>query len=237
MITVALFVDPPYPGVVLQSLVESTPITDEEAADLYEAMLADVCETVEDSGGSLLVNYAPREHLPDSVPADAEPKTAVETVVSDAVADPDAVRYEVQVGSSHAARVGNTVSHLLEREEATSVHVLEPTVPLLRRGRIDQASMKLRTNPVVVGPATDGRIYYAAFSEPIDFENALEPPAVESLTHQAVDEGHDVDFLQQKSVLETEEDFKTVRSVVRARHAAGRAVPERTHAVLESLSL
>lgn len=237
MSTVAVMARPPYPGVVLPSLVESTSVSETDAVDLYEAMLGDVCAAVAASGGSLLVNYVPREHLPASVPDDAEPKTAVENAVAGAVPDPDAVRYEVQVGSTHAARAGNTVSHLLEREDASSVHVLEPTVPLVARGRIDQASMKLRRNPVVVGPATDGRIYYAAFAEPIDFEGALEPPAVETLVQRAVDEGLEVDFLQQVTPLETAADLRTVRSLLRARATAGRALPDRTHEVLESLDV
>lgn len=235
MSTVAVVARPPYPGVVLQSLTET--IGEDDAVELYEAMLGDVCEAVAASGGALLVNYAPREHLPESVPEDAEPKTAIQNVVAEAVPDPDTVRYEVQVGSTHAARVGNTVSHLLEREDASSVHVLEPTAPLVTRGRIDQASMKLRRNPIVVGPATDGRVYYAAFAEPIDFEDVFEPPEVETLVRRAVDDGLEVDFLQQVTPLETVSDLQTVRSLLRARSTASRAIPERTHDVLDSLSL
>lgn len=226
---------PPYPGVVLQSLVESTDLSDTDAVTLYEAMLGDVCEAVAASGGALLINYAPREHLPDSVPEEAEPKTAIADVVADAVPDHDAVRYEVQVGSSFDARAGNTVTHLLDREEADSVHVVEPTVPMLTRSVVDQTSMKLRSSPVVVGPASEGRVHYAGFTEPIDFEGAFDAPALETLVRRAVSEGHDVDFIEQLTTVETARDLSTITSLLVARSATGRAVPERTLAALESI--
>lgn len=237
MTTVAVLADPPFEGCVLDELVASSELTDAEAVTLYEAMLADVCRAVERSGASLLVNYAPREHLPDDLPADASPKTAIEGVVEDALADPGDARYEVQVGSSFDARVGNTVTHLLEREDDSSVHVVEPSVPLLTRQLIDTASMKLRRSPVVVGPSTDGRLYYAAFSETLDFEGAFDAPALSTLVDRASSEGLDVDFLQQVTPVETLADLATLVPTVRAREQAGRIVPQETLAALAELGV
>jgi hypothetical protein len=66
-----------------------------------------------------------------------------------------AVRFERKVGSSRSARVGNTVTHLLEEENAQSVGVLEPTVPLVNRTEIDGAAMSLRRHELVHGPLGD----------------------------------------------------------------------------------
>lgn len=237
MTTVAVLAAPPFEGCVLEDLVASTDLTDSEAVTLYEAMLGDVAAAVDESGASLLVNYAPREHLPDHVPEDAAPKTALESVVADAVADPDAIRYEVQVGSTEAARIGNTVTHLLEREDESSVHVVRPTVPTLTRQLVDTASMKLRRMPVVVGPSTEGRVYYAAFSETLDFEGAYDAPALQTLVGRALDAGHEVDFIQQLTPVETAGDLASLVPLVESRSAAGRIVPDRTLAAIDELGL
>lgn len=235
MTTVAVLADPPFEGVVLDDLVAESELTATEAVTLYEGMLADVCSAVESSGGSLLVNYAPREHLPDSIAEDASPKTAIAAVVEEAVSDPEAVRYEVQVGSNYAARVGNTVTHLLEREDESSVHVVKPTVPLVTRQLIDSASMKIRRSDAVVGPSTDGRVYYTAFSEPIDFDGVFDAPALRTLVDRATDEGREVDFLPQVTPVETPADLATLLTTIRAREAAGRIVPTATLDALDEL--
>lgn len=235
MTTVAVMADPPFEGVALGSLAGEL-LGPDDAAFLYEAMLGDVCRAVERSGGSLLVNYRPREHLPD-VPDTATPRTAVEEVVAEAVDEPGAVRYEVQVGGSHAARIGNTVTHLLDREDEASVHVLEPTAPLVGRTLIDEASMKLRRTPAVVGPATRGRVYYAGFTEPIDFEDVLAPPAVETLVERARAADLGVDFLESLPLVARERDLATLVPVLRARQRAGSIVPARTLAAIEELGL
>lgn len=237
MTTVAVLADPPLEGVVLPELVATTPLSAADAVTLYEGMLADVAAAADGSGGSLLVNYLPREHLPEDVPEDLSPKTAVAEVVDGAVADPDSVRYEVQVGSSRGARVGNTVTHLLEREEEASVHVVDPTVPLLTRSMVDTASMKLRRTPVVVGGSTAGRVYYAGFTETIDFEDVFAPPEIRTLVDRASDEGHDVDFLQQLTTVQTGDDLASLLPVLRARERAGRIVPKATLAAVEELGL
>ncbi|MCL7418638.1 MAG: hypothetical protein M8354_12480 [Halalkalicoccus sp.] len=225
MTTVAVFADPPRPGLVLPNLVETTPISPEEAADLYGTMLADTCLAVEQSGGELLVNYRPADALPEPH-AGGDPETEIRSLL-EGVLD-ESPRMEVQVGSTHAARVGNTLTHLLETEEVASAAALSPTAPLCFRTHIDSAAMKLRNSPVVLGPATRGRIAFAGFTDPIDFEGAYDPPAVETLAWRAGDAGLETDFLPMLPVVETGSDLTTVVSLIRARRVAGRIVPPNT---------
>ncbi|QSG11633.1 Uncharacterized protein HSBGL_1210 [Halapricum desulfuricans] len=227
MTTLVVLADPPVEGVVGRSLVETTPLDAEEVVSLYEAMLSDVARAASAASGQLLVNYRPRDHL--DLDADVSPKRRLESVVAEAVDDPEAVRYEVQVGSSHAARVGNTVTHLLEGEEEGSVHVIEPTVPLVTRQGIDSMSMKLRRSPVVLSPGPGGRVGYAGFSEPVDFDGAYEPPAVTSLVEAARAADLDADFVPSLQPVETAADLASVVSVVRARARADRIYPSRTY--------
>jgi glycosyltransferase A (GT-A) superfamily protein (DUF2064 family) len=226
MTTVAVLCDPPREG-VLSTLADSSPLTPAECADLYAAMLGDVCRAVETSGGELLVNYR----------GDEDAEAELRSVVRDALADPDEARFEVQVGETFAGRAGNTATHLLETEGVVSAAVVEPTAAFLGRSQVDNAAMKLRSSEVVVGPATDGRVYYAGFREPIDFDGAYATPAVETVTDRGVDVGLDVDFLPMLPVVETGDDLAEALSFVRARQRAGRIVPERTTAVLDDLGL
>lgn len=225
MTTVAVLADPPHEGLVLSELYEAGPLSPAEAADLYAAMLADVCLAVERSGGELLVNYRPAELLPDEY-ADVDGESAIRLVLEGVLEE--SPRTEVQVGSTFAARAGNTATHLLEREGVASVALVEPTAPLLSRTHVDSAAMKLRHSPVVLGPATDGRVHYTGLTESIDFEGAYEPPAVETLAWQGRDAGHEVDFLPMLPTVETSADLATVVPVIRARAAAERIVPVHT---------
>ena len=240
MTTVAVTIDPPRDGLVLPALPETSPLTEAEAASLYEAMAADAFHTVAESGGELLVNYRPDDDLPDEyVSADADAEREVRDLV-EAVLDDDLledVRVEVQVGSSKAARVGNTISHLLGREGVASAAVLEPDAPLVLRKDVDSAAMKLRRSPVVLGPTADGDVYFAGFSAPVDFTGAYDVPAVENLTARALGAGHDVDFMPQKTRVRTGDDLRSLVAELRARRAAGRLVPVHTTAYVEELGL
>lgn len=232
MTTVAVMAQPPEPG-VLPELVADDVLSEAEAADLYEAMLADVCETVDASGGDLLVNYRPA----DGIDADVDDTEAAVRGVVDPVVDEEP-RYEVQVGSTFSARVGNTVTHLLEREGVETVGVLRPTAALCGRQRIDSAAMKLRTSTAVLGPSTGGGVYYAAFGDTIDFEDAFATPAVETLVRRANDAGHDVDFVPPVPTMTSREDLLTAVPQLRAhRESGGRWVPGRTMDVVDSLGL
>ena len=232
MTTVAVLADPPVEGAVLPELAGG-PLDESEATALYTAMLTDVCRAVEASGAELLVNYRPADQVPD----DVDPKSAVREPLDAALDAPDAARYEVQVGSSHAARVGNTVTHLLEREGVETAAAVTPTAGLLTRQLIDSAAMKLRSAGVVLGPSTDGRVYYAGFADPIDFEEAYATPAVQTLTDRAMDADLGVDFLPTTPVVETGADLKTVVPLLRARHRAERVVPPRTTTLVNELGL
>ncbi|MFC7142601.1 DUF2064 domain-containing protein [Halosimplex aquaticum] len=238
MTTVAVFVRPPEPGTVLESCVDTGAVTAAEAADLYAAMVRDVCAAVEASGGELLVNYRPvNADDPTGPVEDDESLAAVRDVVDEALSDPGSARYEVQVGTSFSARAGNTVTHLLEREEVKSAAVVRPTAALLERRHVDSAAMKLRQSEVVLAPATDGGVAYAGFTDPIDFEDAFAPPEVETVTDRACDGGLDVDFIEMVPVAESPSGFATLLSHIRARQRAGLRIPPRTSAVLDDLGL
>ena len=234
MTTVAVLADPPRPGLVHERLVETTPLTVEEAADLYEAGFRDVCRAVATSGGDLLVNYRSDDALGGEGDSEAELRESLEAVAEVDAAD---VRFEVQVGETFAGRAGNTASHLLEEEGVTTVAIAEPTAVLLARQGIDETAMKLRRREVVLGPAPGGRVYYAGFREPIDFDGAYTPPAVETLTRRGVDAGLDVDYVGTAPILETAADLADLLVLVRARRAAGRNVPPYTADALASLDL
>lgn len=202
----------------------------ERATDLYEAMLCDVCTTIQHGDADLLVNYPDPETVPDS----EDPEAVLRDVIGSAVPSPEEVRYEVQVGGSKSARIGNAVTHLLDVEEEETVAVVEATAPFLRRQHVGSAAMKLRSSEVVLGPAPGGEVYFAGFREPIDFESAYESAPVESLTARATGAGHDVDFLAMLPLVESGTDLGTAQSMLRARARADRIVPERTAAWFET---
>jgi hypothetical protein len=232
MTTVAVLADPPVEGEVLAPFIDG-PLTQAEAVELYTAMVQDVCRAVEDSGGELLVNYRPA----DQIAADVDPEASLREVLEPALADPDDARFEVQVGTTLAGRVGNTVTYLLEQEQVTTAAAVRPTAALLSRQRIDSAAMKLRSSEVVLGPSTDGRVYYAGFADTIDFEDAYTAPALETLTDRARKVGLDVDFLPSDPVVTRPSDLRDALPVVNARRRADRLVPPRTAACLADLGL
>ena len=239
MTVIAVLADPPREGLVLSELVEATPLTAAEAAELYAAMFRDVCLAVERSGGDLLVNYRAEESLPGECVGEATPEAELRGHAADALGGTETVRFEPQVGSSFSARAGNTVTHLLREEGADSVAVLRPTAPFLGRTHVDSAAMKLRSSAVVLGPAPDGRVHYAAFADTVDFEGAFADPEreLETLTTRARDAGHDVDFLPMLPVLERGSDVGTGLPFLRARLGAERIVPANTAAFVDGTEL
>ena len=254
MTVIAVFADPPRPGLVLPRLAESSPLSESEAADLYAASLKDTLAAVERSGGDLLVNYRDDDLIPEEYSA-ASPRSErteseasreqgersaeaeVRALAADALADPSEARFEVQVGSNLAARAGNTVSHLLGQEDAQSVAVVPGTAPTLTRKEIDSAAMKLRRNEVVLGPSERGRVYYAGFTETVDFEDAYAVPEIETLTTRATDAGHDVGFLPVMPRVETGADLASLVPLLNAKATAGRFVPQHTATLLRERNL
>lgn len=235
MTLVVLPVDPPREGLVLPRVVETAPVSDAEAVELYQAMVRDVVDAAARSGGGFLVNYRPSDLLPPAF-RDGDPESEVRDLVEsvDAVEDP---RLEVQVGSSYGARVGNAVTHLLETEEQASVAVADPTAPTLTRSLFDSAAMKLRRHDAVLSHGERGRVAYAGFGEAVDFEDAFEPPAVTTLSDRCVDAGLSVDFVPGARVVETGSDLASLIALLRARARAGRIVPTETLAAVDRLGL
>ncbi|MFQ3295191.1 MAG: glycosyltransferase A (GT-A) superfamily protein (DUF2064 family) [Natrialbaceae archaeon] len=236
MTILAVLATPPREGIVLENLPESAPVSAAEAATLYEAFLKDTFGAIEASGGDLLVNYRPAADLPDEAGVE-NAEAALRAVAADALEDPKSARFERQVGSTFAARVGNTITHLLRDEAVRTAGALPGTAPLIGRTLVDAAAMKLRSNEVVLGPAGDGRVYYAGFSEPIDFEDAYEHPEIATLARRGRDAGLDVGFVEMLPMVETGADLRELVAIVEARGTAGSAVPEFTAAVIEDLGL
>jgi hypothetical protein len=230
MTTIAVLCDSPQEG-VLSDLAATTPLTETETADLYAAMCADVFRAVEESAGELLVNYRPDAHGAGN--SEAELRALAEETLD----SPAAARYEEQVGSTFAGRVGNTLTHLLETEGESSAMAIEPTAPFLTRGDLDGLAMKLRRSDVVLGPTSGGRVYAAGFNAPMDFADAYVPPAIETLTDRANDAGLAVDFGPMLPVIETREDLIGALALIEARLRAGRDVPERTADCLVELGV
>lgn len=227
MTTVAVLAEPPVEECVPRVLPDS--FDSQRNVAFYRAMLGDVCAAIERGGGNLLVNYRQPEAVPDGV----DPEALLSSYLDDELEEPGDVRYEVQVGESYAGRVGNTLTHLLEQEQLKTVAVAEPTAIFLRREHIGSAAMKLRSSDVVLGPAPGGRVYFAAFGEPIDFTDSFATPAVETLATRGIEADHDVTFLPMTPVVMEPSDLLTAVSLLRARERAGRLIPRRTLDLVE----
>lgn len=236
-VAVAL-VDPPREGLVCADLVEQTALTPADGVTLYEGMLADFFATMAETNVDLLVNYPTPDLLPDDV-VDGDAQAEIDAVAA-RVLDDEAradVRYEVQVGSSPAARIGNAITHLLREEEQTSAAFIDHRVPLLERSVVDESAIKLRRSETVVGPAADGTVYLAGFREPIDFTDFFDGQPIETIVEQTVADGNGADFVRRREIPTNPRDLRTVVSLVRARRAAERWVPPYTTRVVEDLDL
>lgn len=234
---IAVLVDPPRDGFVAGDLAETSPLTEAEAATLYAAMVKDTIRAVTASGGDLLVNYRSDDDIPESYHGDVSAEAEVRTLVNEAIDDPDDVRFEVQVGSTFAARAGNTATHLLREEDAQYVAIVDAMTPLLTRQILDSAAMKLRTSEVVLGPAERGRVYYLGLTDPIDFDGAYDPPELESLAERGAEANHGIDFLPTLTKVETGPDLVSLVAALNARQTAGRTVPRLTAEVVDTLGL
>jgi len=235
--TIVVPADPPRPGGVLPGLARDAPLTEAEAAALYEACLCDAVAAADAAGGDLIVTYPSAERVP---PADdgTSPEAAVRAAVAPALTDPSAVRFEVQVGSTPSARLGNVVGHLLREEGATSVGYLPPTAYDTPRTVIDGAAMRSRSAELVLGPAPDGRIHYAAFATAdLDFEGALAAPALDTLAARAADAGAATEFVESRPRLGGPADLPTLVASVSARRRAGRSVPDHVAGAVDDLGL
>jgi len=228
MTVIAVLAEPPREGLVLPRLTETSPLSEAQVAELYEAMLRDTFLAVARSGGDLLVNYRSNDDLPAEYQTEIDPVAELRSIAADTLADISNVRFEPQVGSTVSARAGNTLTHLLDNEEVASAAVVFGTSPLLSRLQVDSAAMKLRTNEVVLGPAADGRVYYAGFTEPVDFTESFEGIELQRLTNRAGDADLDTEFIPMSPRVETGQDLLSLLPLLRSRFTAERIVPEYT---------
>jgi hypothetical protein len=237
MTVIAVFTDPPREGLVGSELATTSPLTEAEAAEFYAATLKDAFLAVERSGGDLLVNYRPDDLVPEEFHGEQSAEAEVRALVADALGDTSDVRFEVQVGSTFDARAGNTVTHLLREEEVQSAAVVRGNAPFLTRTAIDSAAMKLRTNEVVLGPSTAGRVFYAGFTQPVDFDGAFAAPEVETLADRADDADLAVEYVPMQPVVETGEDLLSFLPMLESRVTAERIVPKHTATFVRDLGL
>ncbi|MFW5977634.1 MAG: hypothetical protein ACOCP2_00170 [Halohasta sp.] len=228
MTVLAVLAKPPRAGLVLPELAATTPLSESDVAEFYEAMLRDTFLAVDRSGGELLVNYLPEDQFPEAYHTDIDPAAELRSIAADTLEDVSEVRFEPQVGSTVSARAGNTLTHLLETEEVASAAVVFGTAPLMSRLQVDSAAMKLRTNEVVLGPATEGRVYYAGFTEPVDFSESFAGIELQGLTNRAADADLDTEYLPMSPRVETGRDLLSFLPMLRARFTAERIVPEYT---------
>ena len=239
MTVVVLMADAPVEGIACAELVEETPLTPADGLELYEAVLKDVYQTLAASSVDVLVNYPAQSDVSGGKESSLAPETALRKLAGEAV-EPDRLadfRFEVQVGSDFSAKAGNAITHLLEDEEVTSAAVLRPCVPRLVRSVVDEASIKLRRNEVVLGPAGEGDVFFAGFTAPIDFEGVFEDRSLEEVAARAGDEGLTVDFVRNREVLRTARDFRSVVTRLRAAVLAGKPVPGHTWSFIEEQGL
>lgn len=237
MTVIAVLASPPREGLVLSTLAETTPLTEADVAELYEAMLRDTFLAVDRSSGDLLINYRPNDQIPEQYQTDIDPVAELRSIAADTLEDVSDVRFEPQVGSTVSARAGNTITHLLDTEEVNSAAVVFGTAPLMTRLVVDSAAMKLRTNEAVIGPATEGSVYYAGFTETVDFSDIFEGIELQRLTNRASDADLDTEFLQMSPRVETGRDLLSLLPLLRSRFTAERIVPEYTAAYVHEQGL
>ena len=239
MTTVVVPAQPPIPGTVCQEIVAGTPLTPDDGAELYRAVLKDVFTALSESTVDVVVNYPPMEDVPDAADLEDSPE-AILRGIAGAVVDPDRledVRFEVQVGSDFSAIVGNAITHLLETEEEASAAVLRPCVPRVVRSILDEAAIKMRRTEVVLGGAGDGDVYFAGFTEPIDFAGAFGDVPIETIAQRAGEQGLTVDFLRNRDVLRTPRDLRSVVIRLRANVLAEKPVPRYLWSFIEERGL
>lgn len=239
MTVVVLVADAPVEGVACGDLVAETPLTAADGVDLYRAILKDVFATLGESTVDVLVNYPG----PDDLPADAETSPSPEAALkglAGSVVDPerlDDFRFEVQVGSSFSAKAGNAITHLLRDEDHHSASVLRPCVPRLVRSVVDEAAIKLRRNDVVLGPAPNGEVYFAGFTDLIDFTDAFETNPQETLAGRAGEKGLTVDFARERELLDSDASLRSIVVRLRAEMLAGNTVPQHLWSFVEDRGL
>ncbi len=237
MTVLAVLLDPPRPGLVLHDVYNNTPLSPEEAARLYAAMAKDTVRAVDESGGELLVNYRTEDDIPVQYRTDTPVEEEITALVSQAIDDPNIARFEKQVGSTFASRVGNTVTHLLTNEGADSVGVLDGKSPTIVRQTIDSAAMKTRQYDTVIAPSVNGDWSYLAFTEPTDFTGFFDPPGLVTIVNAVIDQGCSVDFLPIHPHVTDETNLIMLVTLMQARARANKITPPYTTDALDRFDL
>lgn len=232
-----LVAEPPRPGVALADLATGGGLGEDDAATLAGAMLQDAAAAVAASGGDLLVAHPTEDQLPSPARTGADPADELRALLDEALAKPDAVRYEPLVGETVPGRVANFVGTLLGEEDAASVAVLDGRAPTVDRTVLDGGGMALRRSEAVVAPAPGDRVAYLGLTAPLEFAGPSPLPSLSTAVDRATEPGLDVDFLAMQPRVDDRFGLATVASLIRARRAAGRRVPEHTAAAIEGLGL
>ena len=184
------------------------------SSSLEEAATVDVLRAADRSGGDVLLTH----------PEDDQ--STAETLTERAGLEEP--RLESAVGGSPSARLGNVVTHLLEREDASAVGVFDPATALLERTHVDGVAMALRRHEVVLGPALGGGWYSCGFTEPVDFTDVLAERPLVTLTDRGTAAGRSVDHAPILPTVATDTGRETTRAIVESRSMAGRSVPAAT---------
>ena len=234
-VAVAL-VDPPREGHALQTVVEQTPLTQAGGVTLYEAMLADFFEVITETNADVLVNYPTADQFSDT---DVDPEREIRDVAARVLDEATLreIRFEVQVGSSPSAHIGNAITHLLRDEDESSALYVDHRVPLLDRSIVDQAAITLRRSDTVIGPAADGNVFLAGFTDLVDFTDVLEDVPLETIVERSNDAGSPVDFVRRRDVVTDARTLGTIVSLLRARRNAETRVPSHTMRAIDELGL
>lgn len=224
--------EPPRSG----SLPELADVLDPDGRRrLATAFLRDAVRAGELAAGELVVVVRDGSDVGhDEAAAQSAVRSALEPIEP---VDPEGVRIERAVGSTESARLGNTVTHLLEQEDASSAVVVWPGAPMLGRADLDEAAMKLRQHDVVLSPAGTVGIAVAGFTEPIDFTECLDAEPLLTLTDRALDAGQTVDFIGDQVRVTDPDSLAALRARVRTRMRAERLVPPHTTAALDALGV
>lgn len=227
--------DPPGVDPRLPGLIESTPLDATDTATLAEAMLQDVCRTIETSGGELVVGVRRGDRA--DAPAGESVDGPIASVIEPALEDPGSAVVEPLAGKAPDELAATALERHFEDEAATSVAIVSARAPTIARTDLDGAAMKLRRSDAVVAPAPGDRFAYLGLSEPLGLAEQPLPPELTAVVDECVDAGHETDFLRMHPVVAHGADLVSLVAVVESRRTAGRWLPPFTTQAIDDLGL
>lgn len=229
--------DPPDERPSLPGLIESSPLDASATATLAEAMLQDVCRTIESSGGELVVGVRRGDRADADAAAGESVDEPIATVLESALEDPGSATVESFAGQTPDEQAATALERHFEEANATSVAIVSARSPTLARTDLDGAAMKLRRSDAVVAPAPGDRFAYLGLSEPLGLSGRPLPPELTTVVDECVDTGHETDFLSMHPVVTHGADLVSLVAVVESRRTAGRWVPPFTTEAIDGLGL